>query len=79
MCVTNEERIQTLVDSLIVSNKNAQLWFNQAKEKAQENVKLKELLKECLDMFEKMYATNTVNSVIIPLYENIKSKIDEDA
>ena len=76
MCVSNEERIQLLVDSLIDSNKNAQLWFEQAKEKAQENVKLKELLKECVNMFEKMYTTNTVNSVFIPLYENIKSKID---
>lgn len=77
MNIEHNEIIQTLMDSVTVSNRNAQLWFEQAKEKAQENVKLKELLKECVNMFEKMYATNTVNSTIIPLYEDIKSKIDE--
>lgn len=77
MCVSNEEIIQSLVDSLNDSNKNAQLWFEQAKKKAQENAKLKKALKECLNMFEKMYATNTVNSVFIPLYEEIKTKTEE--
>ena len=38
---------------------------------------LKELLKECEEMFVKMYETNTVNSVFIGLYENIKTKIDQ--
>lgn len=42
----------------------------------EENNKLKELLKECMNMFVKMYETNTVNSVFIGLYENIKTKID---
>ena len=77
MNIEHNEIIQTLMDSVTVSNRNAQLWFEQAKEKAQENAKLKELLKECVNMFEKMYATNTVNSAIIPLYEDIKSKINE--
>ena len=39
---------------------------------------LKELLKECEEMFVKMYETNTVNSVFIGLYENIKTKIDNE-
>ena len=43
----------------------------------QENKQLKELLKECEEMFVKMYETNTVNSVFIGLYENIKTKIDK--
>ena len=42
-----------------------------------ENARLKELLKECMDMFVKMYSTNTVNSAFIDLYENIKTKIEE--
>ena len=37
---------------------------------------LKDLLKECDEMFVKMYETNTVNSVFLGLYENIKTKID---
>ena len=37
---------------------------------------LKELLKECEEMFVKMYETNTVNSVFLGVYENIKTKID---
>ena len=37
---------------------------------------LEELLKECMNMFVKMYETNTVNSVFLGLYENIKTKID---
>ena len=39
---------------------------------------LKELLKECEEMFVKMYETNTVNSVFLGLYENIKTKIDNE-
>ena len=40
-------------------------------------MELKELLKECMDMFVKMYSTNTVNSAFLSLYENIKAKIEE--
>lgn len=68
---TNEEN-KNLYKMLDVLNRQLDSLLKEDNE----NQQLKELLKECMTMFVKMYETNTINSVFIGLYENIKTKIN---
>lgn len=44
---------------------------------AREIKRLKELLKECREFYQKMYSLNIINSCSLPLYDDLKKRINQ--
>mgnify|MGYP003420710588 CR=1 FL=1 len=51
--------------------------YEQWQAKLEENAKLKELLKECREFYQKMYSLNIINSCSLPLYDDLKKRINQ--
>jgi hypothetical protein len=51
--------------------------FVRAEKMSKENIKLKELLKDCREFYQKMYSLNIINSSSLPLYDDLKKRINK--
>lgn len=57
------EKCEKLEKDKELSDQNAKLWFEQAEEKSKENAQLKELLKECRELFDELNYLNMVERI----------------
>lgn len=59
-----------LISAVIAYNNRIDEW-------AEEAQKTKELLKECRGFYQKMYSLNIINSCSLPLYDDLKKRINQ--